>query len=348
MALTRILATSALAFTACGGEANLGDNADEAWSNPSQDASTSTEATTLYSGGRFVGAFVVRDGTLYALLGARLSGQKPAVELLSCPVDDCANQRRTLWISSEREGFNGVVQPLALSSERLFWVIRDQVMSCPIEDCQNNARTLGSPGWSREIGADSDFVYWLDEQQRLVRCPHDGCVTGEAVDPSMPAASVTATGGQIVPFGDSIYSSYDNDRKLVRWDKTTEGDPQVLYESVFPLSEFDVRDDGVYIGTNVLTGTVLRCPLSGACGGGEVLAKAQRWPAVVRATSSAVVWLNAIPEAAAFMMLAPGGEAAEIAPQSGQLGSVVVSDGYLYWSEFSLYDDVDQIRRVAL
>jgi hypothetical protein len=134
----------------------------------------------------------------------------------------------------------------------------------------------------------------------------------------------------------------------VRWDKETAGDPEVLYESVFPLSEFDVRDDGVYFGTNVLTGTVVRCPLSGACGSGEVLEQAQRWPAVVRVTSNAVVWLNSIPEAAAFMRLAPSGEAAEIAPQSGQLGSVVVSDGYLYWAESSLYDGVEQIRRVAL
>jgi hypothetical protein len=348
MTLTRILATSALALTACGGEANLGDDAAEAWSNPSEDAATRTEATTLYRGGRLVGAFLVREGTLYALLGARLAGQKPAIELLSCPVDDCANQRRTLWTTSDERGLHGVVEPLALSSRRLFWVIRDQLMSCPIEDCQDNARTLGSPSWSREIGADSDFVYWLDAQQRLVRCPHDGCVTDEVVDPSMPAASVIATGGQIVPFGDSIYSSYDNDRKIVRWDRETEGTPEVLYESVFRLSEFDVRDDGVYFGTNMLTGSMVRCPLSGACGKGEVLVEAQRWPTVVRVTSSAVVWVNAIPEAAAFMRLAPGGKAAEIAPQSGRLGSVIVSDGYLYWAESSLYDDVDQIRRVAL
>jgi hypothetical protein len=346
MTLTRTFAAGALALTACGGEANLGDDAAETWSNPSEDASTRMEPTTLYRGGRVVGAFLVREGTLYALLGARLSGQSPSVELVSCPVEDCANQRRTLWTTSDARGLHGVVEPLALSSQRLFWVIRDQLMSCPIEDCQNNARTLGSPSWSREIGADSDFVYWLDEQQRLVRCPHDGCLAGEAVDPSMP--EVIATGGQIVPFGDSIYSSYDNHRKIVRWDRETEGDPEVLYESVFPLSEFDVRDDGIYFGTSMLTGTLVRCPLSGACGSGELLVRAQRWPTVVRVTSSAVVWVNAIPEAAAFMRLAPGGEAVEIAPQSGRLGSVVVSDGYLYWAESSLNDDIDQIRRVAL
>jgi hypothetical protein len=346
MTLTRTFAVGALALTACGGEANLGDDAAGAWSNPSEDAASRTEATTLYRGGRLVEAIAIHEGTLYARLGARLAGQSPSTEILSCPVDDCANRRRTLWIHSDSPEHRGSVGPLAVSSQRLFWIFGDQLMSCPIEACQDNARSIGSVGYSMEIGADSDFVYWLDEQQRLVRCPHGGCATGDVVDPSTP--SLWGNGGQVVPFADSIYASDDAARRIVRWEKAAQGDPEVLYESAFPLSEFDVRDDGVYFATSVLTGTVVRCPLSGACGSGEVLVRAQRWPTVVRVTSSDVVWVNSSPEAAAFMRLAPGSEAAEIAPQSGQLRSVVVSDGYLYWAESSLYDDVDQIRRVAL
>jgi hypothetical protein len=346
MTLTRTFAAGALALTACGGEANLGDDAAETWSNPSEDAATRTEATTLYRGERVVAAIAVQEGILYTRLGARLAGQSPTTELVACPVDDCENRRRTLWLHTESPEQSATVGPLALSSRRLFWLLGDQLMSCPLEACQDNARSLGSVGYSTEIGVDSDFVYWLDQQQRLVRCPHDGCDTGDVVDPS--TASLGSNGGQVVPFADSIYSSYDDARKIVRWEKAAQGDPEVLYESAFPLSEFDVRDDGVYFGTNMLTGTVVRCPLSGACGSGEILVEAQRWPAVVRASSSAVVWVNSIPEAAAFMRLAPGGKAAEIAPQSGQLGSVVVSDGYLYWSESSLYESIDQIRRVAL
>jgi hypothetical protein len=346
MTLTRTFAASALALTACAGEANLGDDAAEAWSNPSEDAATVTEATTLYRGERLVEAFAVHEGTLYARLGARQAGQHPTTEILSCPVDDCANRRRTLWAHSESPEHRGGVGPLALSSQRLFWIYGDQLMSCPVEACEDNARPLGSVGYSMEIGVDPDFVYWLDGQQRLVRCPHDGCATDDVVDTSAPELSVS--GGQVVPFGDSIYASDPAARSIVRWEKAAQGDPEVLYESAFPLSEFDVRDDGVYFGISVLTGAVVRCPLSGACGRGEVLVEAQRWPAVVRVTSSAVVWVNSIPEDAAFMTLAPGGEAAEIAPQSGQLGSVVVSDGYLYWAESSLYESTDQIRRVAL
>jgi hypothetical protein len=150
-----------------------------------------------------------------------------------------------------------------------------------------------------------------------------------------------------VAFGESIYARYDLGRSLVRWEKNA-GEHELLYDSPVPLSRFDVDAGGVHFATAILTGEVKRCPLSGACGSGEVLAVAQRWPMVVKAAPDGLVWVNSVPEASMFMRLPHDEAPSELPPQTGTLGSVVVSDGYLYWSEQLFPSDIDQIRRVAL
>jgi hypothetical protein len=344
MTLGRIITTSALAVAACGGEANLGGDG-EAWGNPS-DANRTTpgEITTLYRGERKVQAFTVDGGTLYVLLTSRFDVEA-TVELIACPVDDCADERRTLWRTSHPYPSYGtmVVEP-----PEVFWVdtYAQLVLGCTIDDCQRGPRALGSIGWSSQIAADADFVYWLDERQSLVRCPHAGCVTDGPPDANTLGVPGGPTGDQLVAHRDSIYARYDGGRSIVRWEKAGGDAREVVYHSVLPLSFFDVGEDGVHFATDVLTGEVKRCPLAGACGVGEVLAAEQRWPSVVKVAAIAVLWVSAVPDDAAFVRLAPSGEPVRVAPQEGNLGSVVVSEGHLYWSE--ALDNVDQIRRVTL
>jgi hypothetical protein len=340
-----MVAASALALTACGGEASLGDDAAETWGGPSEKVEDRT-STTLYSGKRKVHTFTVDDGTLYALFGTR-AGVELTVELVACAVDDCESQRRTLWReTAEWPSFHSLI---ATSSE-LFWVDSSQgrVVGCAIDGCPSGPRTLGWLGTETLITADADFVYWLDEQ-RLVRCPHAGCVTAEPPPPPNATGFAPLSGGgdQVVAFGASIYARYDLGRSLVRWEKSG-GEHEVLYESPVPLSRFDVDAEGVHFATAILTGEVKRCPLAGACGSGEVLAVAQRWPMVVKAAPDGVVWVSSVPDASMLVRLHHDEAPSALAPQTGTLGSIVVSDGYLYWSEQLFPSDIDQIRRVAL
>ena len=340
MALTRLVAATALALTACGGEANLGeDAAGEVWSNATPGAAPDTLAI-LYRGERSVQTFTVHEGTLYALLGTR-DGEEPSFELIACSIDDCADQRRVLWRGrSWTDSFGSLV----VEPPEIFWVDNadHEVVGCRIDDCEKGPRSLGSALWPMQIDADPDFVYWLDEQQRLVRCPHGGCGTRDASEPIDPNAIPSS--GQVMEFVDSVYRSRDRSRKIARVDKA--GAPEeLLYESVLPLSSFDVSANGVYFATNVLTGEVIRCPLSGACGAGEVLASGQGWPTVVRVASGAVFWFSSSPENATVVKLDLGSRPREVAPRGGILGDTVVSDDNLYWSERD--HRIDQIKRLS-
>ena len=347
MTLTRTFAAGALLLAACGGEASLGDDAGENWGVPSEETASDESAETLYRGERKVHTFTVADGTLYAILGTRI-GVPTITELVACAVDDCAKERWTLWRSSAESASFG---SLVVAASKIFWVdnYQHRVMSCALDGCEKTSRSIGVANWNTELTADADSVYWLDEGKRLVRCPHAGCESGSPeLDPHLIGISLAQTGDQLVSFGDSVYARFEGGRRLVRWEKGGVDEPEVLYDSVLPLSLFDIDGAGIHFATAILAGEIKRCPLSGACGSGEVLAVAQRWPTVVKVAPAGLLWVSSVPDDAAFVKLAPGGTPRALAPQTGTLGPVVVDGGYVYWAESPQYSDIDQIRRVAL
>jgi hypothetical protein len=180
---------------------------------------------------------------------------------------------------------------------------------------------------------DSEFVYWIDSGARLVRCPRRGCDDGEtsALGPQNGPSSLVP--GRVVLLGDWLYVMYSaGDRRIARIPRAG-GSDETVYTADAPLSVFDVQSDGVYFATSILTGRVLRCPLSGACTNPEVFAENQRWPVAVTAGWGSVFWANSLGHDLELMRLGPEGEPLEVTSRPSFGGSLVDDATHVYWKE---------------
>jgi len=294
MAHSKLFLVAAL-LLGCGSNVSLGDNTEERWRDASVAVADRTVPSTVYEGALQVVGFTVDDSDLYVLL-ENYHADSSRLELVTCPVDQCGSQRRTLFSTAIAKD-RGVLSKRALVHirDQLFWLTEggtpaNAIARCSTLGCQDGPELVYESSGIALLAGDQDFLYWAElESQQIVR---------RAVDSVAPPQSLY--GWEFWPPGDqpslieeyADYLYWINDKGISRLPKDGSHAPELIV-SELGIGGLSVSAGGLYFSTRVLTGRLLHCPLSGCPGKLEELVTGQRWPTSVYADSEQVYWINA-------------------------------------------------------
>jgi hypothetical protein len=270
----------------CGGNAfDVGHSQNRGWADaPPEDASATTPQT-IYESDQEIFGFALDDNTLYALIN-----HDDTFELVSCELERCRSERNVLFSGPyvDESGFHST--PLVLSDGWLYWISSENgatnIAACPTSGCTQPR--FAQAAISSGLAADpEDGVYWVDhEQSSLMRFAVD-------IDaPESVRGIVTELGGTLAlaVHGDYVYVA-DQAETISRFRKDGTGVREPIATDDM-LVAFTVAADGVYYSSQLLTGRIARCPLTGCVATGETLVDNQRWPEGVQVEGNEAFWLT--------------------------------------------------------
>ena len=280
-----MLVVSWLTTLGCGGNSvDLGHGQSRGWADaPAGNASTTAPQTVYESEERMFG-WALDDATLYALLDHGTS-----FELVSCPLERCRSERTVLY-SGPKLGAEGAwYSALVLVDGWLLWSVPGGVLEgvagCPVTGCDKPSFVASDfDGGPPYLAADGAYVYWVDVARSLQRLGA-GQETAERV-----RSLETGQTGRLEVHGDFAYFADAGGTTISRARVDGSGDVEVVATDN-RINGLAVASDSFYYPTQILTGQILECPLSGCTVQNSVLAANQRWPAAVRVVDDEAFWL---------------------------------------------------------
>jgi hypothetical protein len=258
-----------------------------------------TTPQTVYEGEERLFGWTLEEATLYALLEHGTS-----FELVSCPLDRCRSERSVLYRGPKlaAEGSSG--SELVLVDGWLYWSVKSDevdslpggVLGCPVGGCEKPSLVVSEfYNGGGDLAASSPYVYWSDtrthvdttskRRERSLWRLRSGEETAELVQ----AMEVEETARLAVREEHAYFTDQAGTTvSRVRVDGSGEVEVVAADNRINGLA---VARDGLYYSTQILTGQIVQCPLSGCTAPASVLVANQRWPSAVGITDDEAFWL---------------------------------------------------------
>jgi hypothetical protein len=278
------LSLGALLALGCGGDAvDVGHSQNRGWSDAPMEGGSASQP--IYESDEAMFSFALDGDTLHALVH-----HNDTLELVSCELERCRTKRKVLFSDLYVEETGPNPTALVISGGWLYWIADGHqgngVAACPVAGCMQ-PRVVPT-AIASNLAADSEGgVYWINRDQSALM--H---LAAEAQAPehvrSLPIE--LRYNADIAVHEDYVYVSADNEKmSRFRRDGAGEVEPVATDEM---LSSFTLTNDSIYYASQILTGRIVQCPLTGCAEGSDTVVGNQRWPEAIQVDGSEAFWLT--------------------------------------------------------